>query len=454
MTSALRIEGPVTGGRWGRPFGATLVDLAAEGYVEEEWFFEGSAPRYRPVGSLGDDGRWSVEPAGSAPFRTRAVVRRPADADRFNGTVIVEWNNVSAGNDIFEAGDTPVIFDEGFAYVGVSAQHVGVHGLSANPQGLVAWDPERYGSLHVDDDTLSYGIFAEIARAFAPGQERPPVDPLSGLVVQKVVGAGGSQSGARLATYINALHLRDPIFDAFVLFTWFGNGSSLDDPTVLDLNAGPAGRPPSLPTRIRDDVGVPVMVVNSEGEALSCHAVAQLDTVGFRHWEVAGAPHGPRLNMTPILAKMQRDGVQGPGALVGLDVLSPVPWAPVLDAGLVHLQRWLHGGPPPPVQPRIKVAPDGGRIERDADGNAIGGVRLPEMEAALVTSIGAIEEAGMGGLLGRWTPLPDDVIRSRYPDREAYLAAYRRAAEAAVEAGVLRQRDAEAGLARADAAYR
>jgi hypothetical protein len=132
---ATTVSGPITGGRNNRPFGATTVDLQGLGYIEEEYFVEGSAPRYRTVGELGQDGHWSVEPAGVAPFRTRALVRRPADPNRFNGTVVVEWNNVSMGCEIFEQGDSAAIFDEGFAYVGVSAQRVGVHGLRRTRRG-------------------------------------------------------------------------------------------------------------------------------------------------------------------------------------------------------------------------------------------------------------------------------------------------------------------------------
>jgi hypothetical protein len=33
------------------------------------------------------------------PYKTRIVVRRPADAKRFNGTVLVEWDNVTNGFD-------------------------------------------------------------------------------------------------------------------------------------------------------------------------------------------------------------------------------------------------------------------------------------------------------------------------------------------------------------------
>ena len=225
------VTGPITGGTHGWAFGAATIDLTAEGYVEEEYFLEGDATRYRPIGELGTDGRWAVEANGSAPFRTRLLVRRPVDAARFNGTVIVEWNNVSAGTEIFEAGDTHVVFDEGFAYVGVSAQRVGVHGFAVKPHGLVAWDPERYGTLEIVDDG-SHGIFSE-AGAVGP-EGGGAVDPLGGLPVERLIALGGSQSASKLATYINAVQPVESVFDAFVAFTWFGSGSGVDSTAVMD----------------------------------------------------------------------------------------------------------------------------------------------------------------------------------------------------------------------------
>ena len=75
------------------------------------------------------------------------MVRRPADATAFSGTVVAEWLNVSSGAD---AGpDWTYLADEivrrGHAWVGVSAQYVGVEGGSAavGDLGLAALKTER-----------------------------------------------------------------------------------------------------------------------------------------------------------------------------------------------------------------------------------------------------------------------------------------------------------------------
>jgi Alpha/beta hydrolase domain len=80
------VEGPIGPiGLWGHPWNDQFFEVGSTGYVEEEYFVSGTAKTYTPT------------PA-SAPYRTRILVYRPADHRRFNGTTIVEWDNVSAQN--------------------------------------------------------------------------------------------------------------------------------------------------------------------------------------------------------------------------------------------------------------------------------------------------------------------------------------------------------------------
>ena len=168
-------------------FSTSAIELAAYGYVEEEFFIAGTANRYTTpeltTGRIIDGGH---------PCKTRLVVRRPVSPDRFNGTVVVEWNNVTAGRDLdidwFQAG--AYFVRNGFVWIGVSAQRVGVNHLRE-------WSPARYGTLDVthdgmiEDDALSYDIFSAVARAVrAPGD----VDVLGGggLDAERVFATGHS----------------------------------------------------------------------------------------------------------------------------------------------------------------------------------------------------------------------------------------------------------------------
>src|SRR5262245_57231620 len=76
---------------------SVAFDLSSVGYSVHEHLASGTASSFRPDGPRPADGRWSVAPAGSAPFATRVVVHRPTDATGGNGTVIVEWLNVTGG---------------------------------------------------------------------------------------------------------------------------------------------------------------------------------------------------------------------------------------------------------------------------------------------------------------------------------------------------------------------
>jgi hypothetical protein len=78
---------------------ATTMDLASVGYVHQEYFFEGDADGYKNVGQLTSDGKWKVAVSKTAPYKSRIVVIRPKNAADFNGTVWVEWFNVTGGVD-------------------------------------------------------------------------------------------------------------------------------------------------------------------------------------------------------------------------------------------------------------------------------------------------------------------------------------------------------------------
>jgi len=112
----------------GYTFNPTYLDLASKGYIEEEFFIEGVANQYNTL----PDATGSVKDSGH-PYKTRIVVRRPTSAKKFNGTAIVEWTNVTGSRDLemdwFQSAEHFV--RSGYAWIGVSAQRVGVNALKA-----------------------------------------------------------------------------------------------------------------------------------------------------------------------------------------------------------------------------------------------------------------------------------------------------------------------------------
>jgi hypothetical protein len=449
------VSGPVTGGSHGWAFGRPSSDLGRYGYREEEFFIEGTASRFAPMSgtTLGRDGRWQVQPVETAPYKTRFLILRPQDPAAFNGTVVLCWNNVSGGYDGFRGGDSLEILEGGYAYVAATAQRVGVHGVPANPQGLIAWDGPRYGSLAIPSDDYSFDIFTQIARAVSPERGRANLDPMGGLEVRNLVAQGASQSAGRLATYLNAVQPLAGVIDGFILSLYFGTGAllevgdavvSLPPPGSQTANERPAAVGSHL---LRDDLDVRVMVVNSECESTACHGVRQSDTDRYRYWEVAGACHVSRQNLERVALSTERDfGVTRP-AQPGIN---EVPMAPVDDAAFHHMHRWLQGGGPPPIQPPIDFAGDPPEIIRDEHGIARGGIRLPQVEVPIAHNSAIPLTPDLWGRLGgSCRPFPTTQLHALYGDRAGYLARFEQAARAAEKKGVILSRDADALIAEA-----
>jgi hypothetical protein len=439
------IEGPITGGSHGGPSGSPLVDLAALGYVEEELFLTGEATTYDVVAGTEatTDGRWQTEATGSLPYRTRVLVRRPLDPAHFNGTVVVSWNNVSAGFDILQ-WEGPETFERGYATVGVSAQRVGLTGYKADPRGLLAWDAARYGTLSIPSDAASYGIFADAVRLVAPGA----VDGLlPGYAVQRVIATGASQSAMRLHTYLNGVHPHVGLVDGYIFDVYAGNGAPL-------TRASAEGAVTIAPGQLRDDTGALVLHTNSETEALPHAPLRRPDDERFVYWETAGMAHGGASELVTD-AKNLRDW----GVPVGAPVDRPahivaniLDKQPVEDASLASMQRWLTEGTPPPSLSPIEVGGDPLDIVRDEHGIARGGLRLPQVDVPIATLSGSNDGPRLVQLVGMATPFPPERLRELYADHDDYVRRFRVAADAAVAAGYLLPLDAATMIAEAEAA--
>jgi hypothetical protein len=349
------------------------------------------------------------------------------------------------------AGKAQKSLEGGYAFVGATVQRVGVHGFPTNSQGLAAWDPERYGSLSIPTDDASYDIFSQVARVVGTNRDRSGVDPLDGLDVRTVIGIGASQSAARLSTYVNAVHPLQRAFDGFLLQIYFGRGTpievgsgihNVDYTAKLNGNTLPAilrGVNLVGTNLIRDDLNVPVMVVNSELEAVACHGVRQPDTDRFRYWESAGTSHTASQTQDIRAQKYQREFNTPSPVIADMNRISLTPY---YDAAIHHLKHWVDGGEPPPKQPPIEFAGEPVDVVRDKHGIAKGGVRLPQAEVPVAQN-SAVLLAPTRGLLLRGSNRPFDQkeLAALYRDEADYLSRFEQAACRAVEAGVMLSRD-------------
>jgi hypothetical protein len=442
------VQGPITGGRFDLPYNPAPDGLLAEhGYLEEEWFLSGHATAYAGVGELHPDGRWEVEEVDTAPYTTRVLVRRPEDPAAFNGTVVVEWLNVTAGRDSdpdFGALH-PVLLGEGYAYVAVSAQQVAVEGGAGrleipgvDPEALAplkVWDPERYGTLAHPGDEFSYDIFSQAAQWL---RSRGAHDPLDGLEVDHVLAVGQSQSAARLLTQINAVHPVTEAFDGYLVHGRSASPAPLADGTELP------GR-----VLIRDDLDAAVLQVQTETDVVSLgsHSARQPDTDRVVTWEIAGAAHADQEILDYGLASGRR---WAPEASAGLDAealcgsVNTGPQGPVLRAALARLREWVVDGQLPPSAPSLETTEDG-QIVRDEVGIALGGVRTPPVDVPTSVLTGEGSPASVFCMLfGQTFPLPAEELAARYGTTADLVEQTRASARAAVAAGFLLDADADA----------
>jgi hypothetical protein len=447
------LEGPVTGGN-GQPFiASTTFDLAQIGYVQEEFFISGTASAYVNSGPLGADGKWTVTPGATAPYKTRLLVYRPTKAKRFNGTVVVEWLNVSGGLD--SAPDWlnghVELLRGGFAWIGVSAQVVGVEGgpglVTGVSQPLKTVDPARYGSLVHPGDSFAYDMFSQAGAAVRhPGAGGP--DPLGGLEAKRFVAAGESQSAFEMVNYIDAVHPLAHVFDGYFVH------SRSAFPWPLSQAPQPAISSPGS-TLIRDDLDVPVLEFQTETDLtfLNSYSTRQDDTARFRLWEVAGTSHADAYTIGGMMDLGHDPAVVAPvlvssaagGFVVCPEAFNSGPQHFVVNAALEALDRWVRRGTPPKKMPRLdaNAGPTGITLVADAHGNAEGGIRTPQVDVPIATFTGHQAGSILCQLFGTTTLFDQTTLATLYPGHRAFVSRYDRAAKHAVKTGALLEPDAQ-----------
>ncbi len=403
-----KVEGPILPTSDISFLGSTLFEPSQVGYEESEFFLSGTATAYKSATPLAKSGKWKVEPATTAPYKTRLVVYRPIDPKRFDGTVVVEWLNVTAGIDAPAAWLNAHIqmIRDGMAYVGVDAQAGGINGqpgsiaTAAHAHGLRQTDPIRYGTLHHPGDSFSYSIFAQAGKAIrAAGSEI-----LGGLKPKRVLALGESQSAFRLTTYIDAIQPFSPgIYDAYFVYSRGGDGADLSQSPQATITA-------PTPTFIRSDLHVPVFLFETESDVLGLGyaSARQPPTQYLREWEIAGTAHDDTYGL--LYARMDTgNGAADTAAFQSMlnPPSDPIPGivdckAPInagshtyeLRAAMVAVNKWMTTGKAPVQSPRLEVDPaDPHAFLTDRLGNALGGIRTPQV----VTPVAKLSGLGQPG---------------------------------------------------------
>lgn len=408
----ITISGPVCDGMHGWAYGTYFGDIRKYDYIEEEYFLSGTAQSCQPVNELTGDGRWTVEMQNAEPYETRILVRRPANDDKFNGTVIVEWADMSNGYELTYS-EAQGIYENGFAYVSVTAD-------KASVDSLREWDNDRYGDLNIPKADMAYDIFKQAARAIGPQRQTGTKDPMNGLAVKRMIAVGVSDAGSAVLSYANAVQPVDNTFDALIIAVCGGEARNFGS----DAH--------TIGTLVRSDLTVPVMVLNSQSEALDYVQYRQPDTSLFRSWEIAGASHAPDEQSRFLRNKTDRDGITD-AAKRTYEEYPPneINWLYTLDAAYLRVHEWITDGTAP--QSFEPIAIENNAYVLDAYGNVLGGVRLPEMEIPTARYIARPEQPQAGYTIR----FSEEELTSLYPNHEAYITKITEAAAEAENAGVI-----------------
>lgn len=423
------VTGPIgSAGIHGHPLWDSFYNLSDLGYDEQEYFISGIAKTY-------------ATPSTQAPYTTRIIVRRPKDASKFNGTVILDWVNVTAqfenAVDTLEAHQ--LFHREGFAYVHVSAQSAGLCCLPELTPKL--WDPVRYMAISHPGDDYSFDMFSQIAKAM---KSPPEVDPMAGLKVRKIIAVGQSQSGTRMRDYLIQVQPEAKVIDAFLVHS-DGSGEK------------------TYPS----DPAVPTIQLFSEREATPD---APNVSHNYRLWEIAGAAHqdfwigyhqveGQALRAVADTPQQPGSGDDAlhiaagnygeqidPGQLVCVVQGTQFPLRYSVMAAIHYLDRWIKSGTPPPKGARYEF--DGsGKLARDQYSNAKGGIRLPPIDVPVASYLS--DACNLGGIT---LPFTDLQLQQMYPTHADYYCKMKAATQRSIDQGFLLPEDVEDLMRRVNAA--
>lgn len=372
------------------------VDLAAHGYVEEEYLVPGAANVYE----YDDDWKLQVRNA-DLPFVTRLLVRRPINPAAFSGVLLVEPLHPAQENALGWINTHPYLLRSGHAWAGLSCQPSNIKVMRDS------FDPQRYGALLFEDHGLGWEVMAAVATQLKTGA---PTSPLSGFPVQRVYMSGGSYTGSWQRNFLaDGFHDRarmpdgSHVIDGYLIMISSGIFARTG---YLPIHEGAWPLPVKDPRRVMQPHGVPVIEMLSEMEAETNLGSRRPDsddpTDRFRLVEIAGASHssGPPSPLRRIVPmQLEKRGlppirVEPPPGTI--EPPNEFPYGYFATAALHNIHRWVTEGIAPPRAERLElhtsradgpvgISPEALPLVRDEHGNARGGLRSPYVDLPFAT---------------------------------------------------------------------
>jgi hypothetical protein len=402
----------------------------ASDYVEKEFLVRGEASTYE--GKLGAPVAITQT---DVPYTTRVLVHYPKDRSKFSGRVIVEPFNTSNGGKDLDAVWSmmaPMFQERGDAWVGVTER-------TSAGQALKTADPTRYADIDVPSNDVAWDVLAQVGAAVRQGGKQ---SPLPGLKPKYVYMAGYSQSGVDTAGFAMGLakhygtKAHKPVFDGyfpaaqaasatplkagtsvipkFETPVWTGVGVPVVN---LEDQSGLEGFIFELPPDVQATLGTKEYVNRSSASVRRADSDQPGDQ--YRLYEVAGMPHAPGGS----------GGCEGPG--------STFPITAVARGTFALLNRWVETGKKPPRAPRVKMAEIDtvSKIAPDENGNAVGGVRSPYVDEALVRYEAKAPGPVTCQLAGHEVALDAAALAKKYPSVDDYMKKFTEGLDAMIEAG-------------------
>jgi hypothetical protein len=425
------------------------------GYRAAEYFLDGTAQSFQnvPGTPFASDGLWTVTPdATPTPaFKTRLHVYKP-DRRRFNGTVYVEWVNVTGQLDfaVDWAYAHNEIVRQGAVYVAVSAQNAGL-------QAAIAGAPERYGpsgaNLIHPGDSYSYDMFSQVG-AELRDNARLVLGP--GFHIKRLIAMGQSQSAGRLVTYVNALAPLHGVYDGYMIHGRGAVGAPLRQAPL------PAIAPPAN-LLTRSDLSKPVFEFQTESDTRQAR---QPDSPLYRRWEVAGTAHvdaytqiagtdlgglAPARHYFNLMVEPSRDAGLGRTCNLGINA---GPTNVTFSAALHHLNNWVayRKAPPPGVVLETVDGSPSSPLAVDEHGIALGGVRTPHVDAPVATLQGtgnSGESIACERFYGTTVPFSQEKLEELYKAHGVFVYRWTKSVLDALLAGYVLPRDAQLLIAAA-----
>lgn len=440
-----------------------LCNLKESGYVEEEYFFDGTANIYERT----DDGGKTIR-YKEAPYTSRFLVRRPEKKENFSGNIVIEIMNSTPGFDLDRSWiiTWKQIVRNGDIYIGLMSKPnviAAMQKFNAERYASLSWkNPIQYdeattervrhgfGTSPESETGLFWDILMDVAKVVRKDNDLNPVKEFVSDNT-KVILIGWSQSGGYILRFMKDFADAEgkDLFDGY-----FSMGSAAV--AAPNLNQEDPGlwsdddlRPANTTKPFID------MHTESDNYDLGGAQTRMVNGPLYRIYDIAGPSHDTTYSEEEYYAEdtclrsigrlMQYNGAD--------EHPNSFPYHFAYQAGLLYLENWIRTGKAPFEIDSIPITD--GHNAKDQDGNSIGGWRLPQIDLPICAYYGTSTGSKIPGdsftqmVYGREEPFTKEDLLSRYNSLDHYKEMIINATDNCIKKGLLLFSDRDEAIERA-----